>query len=79
MKNNQDCVIVGGGPVGILASILLSKKCKNITVIEKSNTLGGLLKSIQDDKGNYYDIGTHIPNVVKIKELDNIAKSKTVE
>ena len=62
--NFKDCIIVGGGPVGILASILLSKKYKNVTVIEQSNSLGGLLNSIHDDAGIYYDIGTHIPNKI---------------
>ena len=72
MKNKLNCVIVGGGPVGILASILLADIYKNVIVIEKNITLGGLLGSYQDDQGNHYDIGTHIPNIINIKELDDI-------
>ena len=31
-----------------------------------------MLNSVQDNKGIYYDIGTHIPNKINIKDLDNI-------
>ena len=71
-KNDQNCVIVGGGSSGIVASILLADKYKNITVIEKSSTLGGLLGSYEDDHGNHYDMGTHIPNIINIEKLDDI-------
>ena len=33
---------------------------------------GGLLKSIQDGAGLYYDQGTHIPDLTGIKEIDEI-------
>ena len=72
MRNKNRCVIVGGGPVGILCSILLSEKYENVIVIEKSNILGGLLNSCKDEQGIHYDIGTHIPNVVNINALDDI-------
>ena len=71
-NKNQNCVIVGGGSVGIVASILLADIYKNVMVIEKNGTLGGLLGSYQDDQGNHYDIGTHVPNIINVKELDDI-------
>ena len=71
-NNKENCIIVGGGAVGILSSILLADKYKKVIVLEKSNQLGGLISSVKDDDGNYYDFGTHIPNMMNIDELDDI-------
>ena len=71
-ESRENCIIVGGGPAGILAAILLADVYQNVTVVEKSAALGGLLGSYQDDRGNHYDMGTHVPNIVNIKELDDV-------
>ncbi len=71
-ENKRNCVIVGGGSVGIFASILLADVYEQVTVIEKDGVLGGLLGAVQDEQGNYYDMGSHVPNVIEIKELDDI-------
>lgn len=71
-ENKKNCIIAGGGAAGILAAILLADVYKNVTVVEKNDTLGGLLASCQDDEGNHYDMGTHVPSITNIKELDDI-------
>jgi len=67
-----NAVVVGGGISGIVAAVLLSKKFDEVSIIEATPTCGGLLKSIQDDAGLYYDQGTHIPDLTGITEIDEI-------
>jgi len=71
-KKQTNCVIAGGGIIGILASIILAEKFDRVTLIEKDRVLGGLLSSIQDEQGFYFDYGTHIPSLSGIDELDHI-------
>jgi protoporphyrinogen oxidase len=58
MKNY--CV-VGGGISGILSALILSReRNNNVYLIEKEGELGGLLRSITDEKGYEFDFGTHL-------------------
>ena len=73
MQNRNDkIIIVGGGIVGITASILLAKSDREVIVVESSSNCGGLLRSTIDDKGFHYDFGTHIPILTGIDELDDL-------
>ena len=65
-------VVVGAGISGLLASFLLKKKFEEVMVIEHSEHTGGLLRSVQDDAGLFYDQGTHIPDLTGIKLVDDI-------
>ena len=65
-------VVVGGGISGLVAGLLLKKSYENVTIIEASPHFGGLLRSVQDDHGIWYDQGTHIPDLTKIDEVDDI-------
>ncbi len=47
MKNMKYNLVIGGGITGITAAYELSKKKKNILLIEKSNQLGGVLRSVK--------------------------------
>lgn len=40
MKNLQDVIIIGGGPVGSLAALILSKLGKKVTVFEEHQKIG---------------------------------------
>ncbi len=68
----NNAVVVGGGIAGLVASLLLKKTYSNVTIIEASNNLGGLLCSIQDNYGMWYDQGTHIPDLTNINAVDEI-------
>ncbi|WP_341322418.1 FAD-dependent oxidoreductase [Solibacillus sp. FSL H8-0523] len=72
----RDAVIVGGGIVGILAAIQLRLKGVKVTLIEKDSECGGLLKSVQNNSGIYFDYGTHIPSETSNDELDSILFSE---
>ena len=65
------CVVVGGGVAGLVAAYLLSKQGRDVVLIEQSERCGGLLNSVTDGDGNYFDQGTHIPNLTGIDELDS--------
>jgi protoporphyrinogen oxidase len=43
--NSEHIVIIGGGYTGLTAAYELSKKYKNVTIIEKEQELGGLARS----------------------------------
>lgn len=53
--------ILGGGLSGVSLAYFLQKnrKIKNIDILERESTIGGLCRSF-DWKGGYYDIGPHI-------------------
>jgi len=70
MKNTV--CIVGGGLAGLLSSILLADKFEQVLLIEKGDQCGGLLTSVKDDRGNYYDLGTHIPELMTDPELNEL-------
>jgi len=65
-------LVVGGGVCGLMASIELKKYFKKVTLIEQSHELGGLFRSVKDELGNYYDMGSHIPNATNIEPLDEL-------
>jgi len=69
MKN---CIVVGGGLCGLFSAIILADKFEQVTIIESEEKCGGLLRSVQDDQGIFYDQGTHLPNTTLIPEVDHI-------
>jgi protoporphyrinogen oxidase len=69
---SETAVVVGGGVVGIVASILLSEKFSKVLLIEGADACGGLLKTVQDDAGVHYDIGTHFPGTTNEEGLDQL-------
>lgn len=69
-KNN--CVVVGGGLVGLFSSILLADRFSSVTLVERAPFLGGLLRSSRDSNGASFDLGTHVPNFTLNPEVDEI-------
>jgi protoporphyrinogen oxidase len=68
---NRTCIVVGGGLIGLLASYLATKLFEKVILIERSESLGGLLGSFER-KGSIYDYGTHLPAFTNIADLDEI-------
>ena len=56
MRKIQKVVIVGAGPGGLAAAILLAKSGVEVTVIEKRSTVGGRTSTI-DQQGFKFDTG----------------------
>lgn len=63
-------VVVGGGPAGLTAAYLLSKKGYKVTVFEGTDMLGGISQTAQY-KGFRFDIGGH-RFFTKIKPVEDL-------
>ncbi len=51
-------VILGGGPAGLAAAYALSKRRRPAIVVEGSDTLGGISRTVEY-RGNRFDLGGH--------------------
>ncbi|WP_429912305.1 FAD-dependent oxidoreductase [Glycocaulis sp.] len=54
----NEAVVVGGGPVGLVAAILLKRKGFAVTLLEREDALGGLMRSLPVIDGFEFDNGT---------------------
>jgi len=63
-------VVVGGGPAGLTAAYLLSKKGYKVTVFEGSDMLGGISQTAQYN-GYRFDIGGH-RFFTKVKQVEDM-------
>ena len=68
----KSCVVVGGGICGLFSSIVLADKFDKVFLVEQNTECGGLLQSVKDNSGVYYDQGPHIPNITGVDQIDNI-------
>lgn len=57
----KTAVVVGGGITGILSALILKDHVEDVYLIEKEEKCGGLLRSVQNELGVNFDLGTHIP------------------
>jgi len=54
-------VIIGAGPTGLSSALRLKESShKNFIVYDRSNYVGGLCASFQDNKGFIWDLGGHV-------------------
>ena len=63
-------VILGGGPAGLTAGYLLSKKGLPVIVLEAEDQVGGIAKTAVRD-GYRFDLGGH-RFFTKVKEVDDL-------
>lgn len=65
-------VIIGGGISGLFSAYLFAKdKNYEVHIVEKTNKLGGLLKSFDYGEYGYFDYGAHNILELGIKEIDD--------
>lgn len=65
-------VVVGGGLSGILSAVLLAESGKEVVVVERDATCGGLLRSYYNEEGRAFDFGTHFGRDTGLAELDEV-------
>jgi len=67
MSRHSDVVVVGAGPGGLACSMLLAKAGINVTILEKSDDVGGRTRVFEKD-GFKYDNGPtffHYPEIAE--------------
>ena len=67
MSGHSDVVVVGAGPGGLACSMLLAKAGINVTILEKSDDVGGRTRVFEKD-GFKYDNGPtffHYPEIAE--------------
>ncbi|MGE7842230.1 NAD(P)-binding protein [Lysinibacillus sp. NPDC093712] len=67
----MDIIVVGGGIAGIVSALLLADN-HHVTLIERADSLGGLLQTRKMDNDLSFDFGTHVPRKTGIEELDQV-------
>ena len=61
MKNSGRIVILGAGPTGLGAAYQLQQAgFDNWAIFERENVVGGLARSVLDDRGFTWDLGGHV-------------------
>ncbi len=62
MGGHSDVLVVGAGPGGLACAMLLAKAGVKVTILEKSDSLGGVFVTWQDKRGGVDDdiYGTHV-------------------
>ena len=64
-------IVVGAGPGGLAASLMLAKAGIDVTVIEKSATVGGRTKVIERD-GFKFDLGPTLRQHVQAQAAPSV-------
>jgi len=68
-------VIAGGGIGGILAALLLRRANWNVTLVERAEQIGGLLRSTEGPGHFMYDSGVHFALDTGVAEIDEVVLS----
>jgi hypothetical protein len=64
-------MVAGGGPVGLVAALLLDRQGYRVEVIERASEPGGLMRSWVSPEGFSFDNGTRFAPRLGIPELDD--------
>ena len=65
-------IIVGSGISGLISGLLLSKNGHKVTIIEREDRIGGLLKSYNYGDFGFFDYGMHNFLETGIPEIDQM-------
>lgn len=65
-------LVIGSGMSGLYSSIALAQRGHRVTVVEKANSLGGLLGSRENKDNDSFDYGTHFISTTGCKDIDDI-------
>ena len=57
-STNKKVLIIGAGPAGVTAAYELTSLGYNVTVLEETDKIGGIAKTV-NYKGNRMDMGGH--------------------
>lgn len=74
MRDAHPIAIIGGGIVGLLSALMLAQRYpkREILLIERTPSLGGLLKSFNYGENGFFDCGAHILQETGIPELNEL-------
>ncbi len=64
-------VVIGGGPAGLSAGYLLAKAGRKVIVLEATDQVGGIAKTVVDPDGYRFDLGGH-RFFTKNQEVDDL-------
>lgn len=59
MSKNKETIVIGAGLVGLTTAYALNQFGYSVTLIEKSDTIGGFSGSFKNRLGHYFDYGYH--------------------
>ena len=69
----QNLVIVGGGYLGVMCSLLFSQKSNvHVTLVEKQNRLCGLYNSAHEMDGRFFDYGSRAILQTGVSAVDDV-------
>lgn len=72
MIGSKPAIVAGGGIAGIVSALLLAQQGWKITLIEREQECGGILRSFRGECGTEFDYGPHILTDTGVPELDEL-------